>query len=508
MSISKENNRIAKNTLFLYIRMLFVLIVSLYTSRVVLNTLGVVDFGVFNVVAGFVTMFSFLNTSLVGAIQRYYNYEGAKYGDEGIRNVYNTALFIQSLLAIIVVLLLETFGLWYVNNVMVIPVDRLDVAKFLFHTSVLSTAIVIMQIPYSAAVVSFEKMDYYAVVGIIDVILKLLIVIALPYLPYDKLFVYALLSLLIAVADFLLYFIYSKRHFVALRFKRMFDRTLFRSMLSFSGWNVVGTFSTMAYTQGLNLLLNFFFGPIVNAARGVAAQVMNAIHGFSINITVAFRPQLVESYAKGNYGKTRQFLFIESKICFIMLLLLSLPVILEIKYILHLWLGDAVPEYTEIFTVLVLVQMLMSAFNPAFTQISHATGKVKLFQLATSALALLILPLSYFVLKTGAEPYSVFLVTIVMTLATLFVCMLVVKKIFPYSIREYCVQVLFPCLMVSVLVPVLPLLICYYMEPSFIRLLIVVGVCSILIIFLSYLIILRAKEREVVKGYVRGLIKR
>ena len=264
----------------------------------------------------------------------------------------------------------------------------------------------------------------------------------------------------------------------------------------------------MAYTQGLNLLLNFFFGPIVNAARGVAAQVMNAIHGFSINITVAFRPQLVESYAKGNYGKTRQFLFIESKICFIMLLLLSLPVILEIKYILHLWLGDAVPEYTEIFTVLVLVQMLMSAFNPAFTQISHATGKVKLFQLATSALALLILPLSYFVLKTGAEPYSVFLVTIVMTLATLFVCMLVVKKIFPYSIREYCVQVLFPCLMVSVLVPVLPLLICYYMEPSFIRLLIVVGVCSILIIFLSYLIILRAKEREVVKGYVRGLIKR
>ena len=482
--------------------MFFVLIVSLYTSRVVLRTLGVVDFGVYNVVAGFVTMFSFLNTSLVGAIQRYYNFESAKNGDEGVTRVYNTALFIQSLLSIVLVLLLETFGLWYLNNVMVIPLERMEAARFLFHTSVLSTVIVIMQIPYSAAIVSFERMDFYAAVGIIDVLFKLGIVIALPYLPFDKLIVYSLLSLLIAVLGFLLYYIYAKKHFIALRFKRMFNSDLFKSMLSFSGWNVVGTFSTMAYSQGLNLILNFFFGPIVNAARGIASQVMNAIQGFSINITVAFRPQLVESYAKGNYERTRSFLYAESKICFIMLYLLALPVILEIDYILKLWLGYSVPEYTNIFTVLVLVQMLASAFNPAFTQVSHATGRVKEFQLSTSFLALLILPLSYFVLKLGAEPYMVFVVTIIMTIITLFVCMLVVRKIFPYSIREYLTKVLGPCFLVIIISPLFPMMLSYYIQPSFGRLILTTMICTTCTLLLSYFIILQDKERLMVKEFL------
>lgn len=495
-----NNRRIAKNTMFLYIRMIFVLIISLYTSRVILKVLGVTDFGVYNVVAGFITMFSFLNTSLVSAIQRFYNYEKSIQGEVGVTKVYNTALLIQVSLALLVLFLLETFGLWYLNNVMVIPVDRIVASRWLYHASVLSTIVVILQIPYSAAIVSFEKMDYYAVVGIVDIVLKLAIVLLLPFFPYDKLVVYGILLLVVSIIDFLLYFVYSKKYFKTIYFyKKYIERKMFKSMLSFSGWNFVGTFATLAYSQGLNLLLNFFFGPIVNAARGLASMVMSAIHGFSINITVAFRPQLVESYANRDYNKTHQIMYSESKICYLMLFLLVVPVILEINYILHLWLGEEVPENTEIFTILILIQMLVSSFNPAFTQITHAVGRLKNFQIVTSIIALSVVPISYIVLKLGAEPYSVFVVSIFLTMITLFACMLLVKQIFNYSIRDYSRSVLLPSALISLFSPVLPLLIHILLPQSFLRLTLVTIVSIICTCILSYFLLLDFRERTFAK---------
>ncbi len=273
-----KNSRIARNTLFRYVRMFFAMVVALYTSRVLLQTLGVVDFGVNNVVAGFVTMFSFLNSSLTGAIQRYYNFEKSTQGAEGIGKVYHTSMLIQVSMAIIVFVLLEGFGVWYLNNVMVIPEDRMLAANILFQCSTVSLLFLIISIPYSAAIMSFEHMDYYAIVGVLDVVLKLVIVLILPYLGSDKLITYASLLFLISIINFLLYFVYARRKFDALRLRGERDKSLLKSMLVFSGWNFFGTFSNVVYQQGVNLLLNFFFGPVVNAARGISAYVSQALH--------------------------------------------------------------------------------------------------------------------------------------------------------------------------------------------------------------------------------------
>ena len=500
-----DNGRIARNTLFLYIRMIFILIVSLYTSRVILTVLGVVDFGVYSVVAGFVTMFSFLNASLVGAIQRYYNYEKSNNGDDGIQNVYNTSLRIQIFLAIVVLLLLESIGLWYLNNVMVIPSDRMVAAQFLYQSVVLSAIIVILQIPYSAAIVSFERMDFYAFVGIIDIILKLLIVILLPFLQYDKLIIYSFLLFLVSIIDFLLYFFYAKTQFNSLVYVRKTTMKLLKPMLSFSGWNVIGTFAALAYTQGLNLILNVFYGPIVNAANGLANMVMSAIHGFSINVTVAFRPQLIESYANNDYDKTREIMFSESRICFIMLYMFVLPVVLEIDKILEVWLGVNVPEHTALFTILVLIQMLVSAFNPAFTQVIHATGNLKNFQVVTSIIALSVIPGAYFILSLGCDAYMVFIVSIIWQMITALVCMILVRKVFEYDVRDFIKTVILPSIFVALISPALPLLCIYYMPSSFIRLVVVSIVSIICTLSISYLCLLRVEEKVFIKRKVKPI---
>ena len=243
--VSSNNKTIAKNTAFLYIRMIVVLLVSLYTTRVVLRVLGVVDYGVYNVVGGFVSMFGFLNTSLVGATQRYYNFETSRNGIEGLRKVYTASLVIQSLLALVILFLLETFGIWYVNHVMVVPPERVMAANFLFQFSTISLLLVIMQIPYSAAIVSFERMDYYALVGVIDVFLRLVIVIALPFFVFDKLILYGLFILSIGIVNYFLFYIYAKKNFLDLKIAKPISRALFKEMLSFSGWNVLGTFAGM-----------------------------------------------------------------------------------------------------------------------------------------------------------------------------------------------------------------------------------------------------------------------
>lgn len=506
--MDSSNHRIAKNTFYLYIRMIFVLVVSLYTSRVVLRTLGVMDYGVYNVVAGFVSMFSFLNTSLTGAVQRFYNFEGAKNGEAGIQKVYETSFYIQLLFSIAVLLVLETVGLWYIYKVMVIPPDRFGAAVLLFHLSVASLLVVMMQIPYSSAVMSFERMNYYAVVGIIDVLLKLVIVLVLPYISYDKLAVYALLVFLISVIDFFLYYIYSKNNFSSLKLKRNFDRPLFKSMLSFSGWNFFGTFTNVFYAQGISLLLNFFFGPVINAARGIANQVMSALHGFSVNIVAAFRPQLVESYAENNYDRTRFIMFSEAKCSYFMILYLAIPIIIEINYILGIWLGnDIVPEYATSFTVLVLVNMLVSSCNSPFTQVTHATGKMKHFHLITGLLTALNIPFSYIALKMGAEPTSVFTIAILMSIITQIACVLVVRHYFDFGVRNYVKSVILPCIIVTVLSPVLPLLIHCYFEESFFRLLGVVAISIASVTLLIYLLALDSKEKELVNSKTRQLLK-
>lgn len=507
--VKADNKRIAKNTIFLYVRMFFVLIVSLYTSRVVLNTLGVSDYGVYNVVGGFVSLFGFLNATLSTSMSRFFNYEGGQRGEDGVKDVYTAGFWIHVLLAVVVLILLETFGLWYINNVMVVPADRLHAANILFQYSILSMTLVILQIPYTSAIMSYERMDFYAIVSIIDVVLKLLIVLALPLIPLDKLVSYATLTLIITIINFLLYFIYAKKNFIALKLGKTINKKLFRSFLSFSGWNLVGTFAFILKGQGLNMILNVFFGTVINAARGIASQINGAIFGFSSNIVTAFRPQIVDSYSKNNYDRVLKMFFSESKVCYCLLLVLVVPVILEIDFILHIWLGDAVPDYANIFAILGLVDMLICSLNTPLTQVTFATGKIKTYQIVSSCINLLLLPVCYVFLKIGYDATSVFVITIVFSLINQVGCLICMKKVFPYSLRAYIKSVIIPLAIVSILLPVIPLILKTYLTSSFIRLVLICVSDLTLAICLIYFLVLNKSEKSFVIDFIfKKILKR
>lgn len=503
---ASANKRLAKNTLFLYLRMFLVLVVSLYTTRVVLNALGVVDYGIYNVVAGFVSMFAFLNTSMSNGIQRFYNFKLGSEGEDSIKKVYNTALVIQSLLALIVVILLETVGLWYLNVKMVIPSERMATAQWIYQFSVMSLVIVIMQIPYSAAIMAHERMSYYAYVSIIEVVLKLVFALILPHVDSDKLLVYGVYSLGISLLNFLLFFIYSKRNFKSIVFQRVFYKDLFVNMLSFSGWNIFGTFAYMIKNQGLNVLLNAFFGPVVNAARGVSTMISSAIQGFQSNIVISFRPQVVGSYAEGNYHRVTNLMFSLSKISYYMLYVISVPVIIELTYILHLWLGDTIPEYTEPFTVLVLLIMIVSALNTPLSQVVHATGKMRNYQVVTSIFICLILPVAWVFLKLGGDPVTVYWISLIITCLNQVICMLLLKRVYDYSIRAYIKEIIVSCLLVSIGGLILPVVAHFFMPESFWRLVVVtlLGVSSTAAC--AYLTF-NKEEKQLVQGFVKKIIK-
>ncbi len=500
---STGNKRIARNTAFLYVRMVFVLLVSLYTTRVVLHVLGVVDYGINNVVAGFVSLFAFLNTSMTNGIQRFYNFKLGSEGPDSLKKVFNMALLIQGGLAVVIVALLETLGIWYLENEMVIPSDRMDAARWIFQFSVASLVMLVLQIPYSAAIMAHEKMDYYAFVSIFDSIAKLGIALIIPFIGKDKLITYGFLILLIAAANFVLYYGYARIKFKEIRIERGFDKDLLKSMVSFSGWNVFGTFAYMMKSQGLNLLLNAFFGPVVNAARGVSNQIMGAIQGFSANIVVSFRPQVVQSYAAGDRERVRKLFFSLSKISFILLYSISVPIVIDLSFILRLWLGSDIPEYTIPFTVLVLVNMVVSSLHTPLTQVVHAVGKMKVFQLTISIIICSILPISWVFLRFGAEPTTVYWVSFIVTIINQIVCVFVVRAIFPFSIREYLSKVILPCFIFVLLSPLLPLIVHHFMQESLVRLLTVLFVSVVSSASIIYALLLDEREQTVVRSFFK-----
>ena len=500
---SANNKKIAKNTLFLYLRMILTLMVSLLTTRVVLKALGVEDYGIYNVVAGFVSMFTFLNTSMSNGIQRFYNFKLGTNDNSSITGVYNSGLQIQGLLAITILILLETIGAWYMHTQMVIPAERMETAMWVFHFSVLSILFVILQIPYSAAIIAYERMDYYAYVSIFDVVAKLLIAYLLMTTNHDRLLLYGFFNLLVSIISFFLYLIYSKNQFKHLTFRFKYYKEYFRPMLSFSGWNIFGSFAYMIKGQGLNMLLNVFFGPVVNAARGISNMIMSAIQGFQGNIVVAFRPQLVQSYSSGEFSRVKNLFYSLSKISYLMLTILSIPIILELDYILNIWLDDVIPDYTKSFTILVLVNMVISSLNTPVSQVVHATGRMKNYQIATSVVVCGILPVSWALLKLGYEPNSVYITSLLISMLNQIVCNIYLKKIFPYSLLEYVRNVILPCSIFTVLAPILPLLIIHSIPSSFARLLIVACLSVIASCIVAYIVVLNQSEKMLLLNFIK-----
>lgn len=505
---SANNKRIAKNSIFLSIRMVFVLLISLYSTRVLLTALGVDDYGVYNVVCGFVSMFAFLNTSMSNGIQRFFNYEFGKNGNEGAQKVYNTGLIIQVILALGIVATIEPFGIWYIQNKMVIPADRLLAAHWIFQFAMVSFVFNIIQAPYTAAVMAHERMDFYAALSVFDAIIKLAIVIILPYLNGDSLILYGLLWMLISVINWFLYFVYSKKNFVEIKLGYYSNNSLFKSMLVFSGWNMFGTFSGVVREQGLNLIMNMFFGPVVNAARGVAAQINAGLQGFVQNITTPVRPQIVQSYAQKNLGRTMNLTYSISKLSCYFLTMMAIPICVEIDYILGLWLGDNIPEHTSAFAIIVIMCSYQGNLNFAVSTVVHATGKMRNYQFWTSFVKLLSIPMGYILLKQGMMPEFALLTVFVFDWAGHIVALFILRTLIDFSILNYTKKVLVP--IVAVIVSSLLVVISVHgiIDNATIRFFVVgfIGVATTSA--LSYLIGLNKGEKALVKDFVKNLIKK
>lgn len=504
--INTSNKRIAKNSIFLSARMVIVLIITLYSTRVILQVLGVEDYGVYNVVCGFVFMFSFLNTSMSNGIQRFFNYEYGKEGESGANKVYCTSIYIQALLAIIVVILVEAFGLWYLHNKMVIPIDRMFAAELIFQFAVLMFVIGIMQAPFSAAVVAHERLDFYAILSVVDALLKLGIVFLLKIIPADKLILYGLLSTMVSLLNIIIYFVYCRKNFEEIRFKRGLDRPLFNKMLGFSGWNLFGSFSGVMENQGINLVMNYFYGPVVNAARGVASQINSGVHSFVVNITMPVRPQVTQSYARGEVSRTMSLTYGVSKLSSAIILMLALPASVEITYLLHLWLGDSIPDHTAMFTVLILLTSLVNNLNAAISNVVHATGVMRKYQLWGSIVRVCSIPIAYFLIELYDIPELGLVAVLFTATATHTVCLLIAKKLVGFSLRDYTSKVVVPIIIVLALCLGVLLPFHCLLNEGFLRLLLIC-VLSVITVSLSFFYIAFNKsERQLAIQLLKPLI--
>ena len=340
---SQKNKQIARNTLFLYFRMLFIMCISLYTSRVILEALGVSDYGIYNVVGGFVAMFALISSSLTSACTRFLNYEMGKGSASRLRTVFSTSLTVHIILACIIALLCESFGVWYVNNKMVIPEARLIAANWVFQISVLNFCINLVTVPFNAAIIAHEKMSTFAYVSIFEGISRLVICFLVMWISFDHLITYALLYMLVQVSVMAMYQVYCNRHFDECHYRFSIDKKLTKQMFSYSGWHVFGNSASILNRQGVDLVLNLFCGTILNAAKGISNQVMNAVASFANNFMIALNPQITKSYAKGDYDYMLSLLYRGSRFSYYLLFFLSLPIILNTDFIMHIWLKN-VPE--------------------------------------------------------------------------------------------------------------------------------------------------------------------
>lgn len=504
---TNANIRIARNTFYMTIRMILVLCLTLFSTRVVLNALGVVEYGVYNVVAGFVSLFSFLGTSMSNAIQRFYNYEYAQKGVTGAKIVFNTSILIQLVLAILLVLILELIGPWYIQNKMVLPESLIVTAKNLFHLSVISFVCVIFQAPFVAAVMAHERMGFFSIVSVLDATLKLSIAFSLPYFVGSSLVIYGLLLLISQLIILTLYIIYTRIRFEEVRFSISYDIILLKSMLSFSGWNIFGTFSGVMKEHGVNIIMNLFFGPVVNAAKGIANQVNNGIQSFVSNIIIPARPHLVQSYSLGKIHRVMNLTYSVSKFSTLVLYMIALPLISEIDYVLKLWLGTNIPEYSASFVKIVVVISFINNLNGSISGVVHASGKMKNYQLFGALVNILAVPVVYMALRIGGTPQLAMVLVAFITLINQIVCMMVLRTIVSYSYKDYILKVILPFILVLIATFWIPIIVKLIIEPSFYRLFIITILCILAVLIATYYCGVTPEERVYLKEFIIKLTR-
>ena len=404
MSKSAVNNkRIAKNTLLLYLRMLFLMCISLYTSRVILQTLGVQDFGIYNVVGSFVALFAVVSKSLSAAASRFLNFEMGKCNAERLSKVFSTTLIIHILLALIIAIMAEVIGVWFVNNKMVVPHDRLYAANWAFQISILTFCVNLITVPFNAAIIAHERMKIFAIIGIYEGIAKLLICYLLLVSPIDRLIFYAFLFLFTQIGVMAANVLFCRKNFDESRARFVYDKSLIKEIFGFASWNMIGASSNILRNQGGNILLNMFFGPLVNAARAVANQVLHAVEGFVGNFMTALNPQITQTYASGEHDRMMTLIYSGARFSFYMLFALCLPIIVNTDYLLHIWLST-VPEHSVLFVQLTLIYCMIESISRPLVTAQLATGNIRNYQLLVGGLQLLNLPIDYILLSLNYPP--------------------------------------------------------------------------------------------------------
>lgn len=501
------SKRLAKNTMLLYVRMLLVMFVGLYTSRVILQTLGVEDFGIYNVVGGVVSMFSLLSGSLSSAISRFITFALGKGDKEHLKKVFSTSVTIQIILTAIIIVVAEIAGIWFINHKMMIDAERLSAAHWCFQFSLLTFAVNLISIPYNAAIVAHERMAAFAYISVVEVVGKLLIAYGIGMVAFDKLVVYGLLLAILALVIRLLYGIYCSKHFEECHYHFIWDSKLLKEIFSFSGWNFIGSSAALFRDQGGNILLNLFFGPSVNAARGIAMQVNHAVYGFVQNFMTALKPQITKNYASGNHDQVMKLIFVGSRFSFYLLLFLALPVIINTRYILSLWLG-VLPDHVVQFTRLVLIFALCESISNPLIVAQAATGKIRNYQIIVGGCIMLCFPISYLLFRVGFPPEATFLTSIAISFICLFIRLILLRKMIGLSLGKFMKNVCINIVAVSFFAFIVPYIMHEYLNDElecFVLTTAVSCICSGVSIFF---IGCNKEERSLVLNNVSKLYKK
>jgi len=483
---SSSNKRIAKNTALFYFRMLITMLVSLYTSRIVLNVLGVENYGIYNVVGGVVVLFSFLNNAMSVSTSRFLTVELGRKEYDKLNKTFSAALSIHIGIAILVFILAETIGLWFVLNKLVIPDDRMNAAIWVYQFSILSSMVGLTQVPYNATIIAHEKMDVYAYVSILDVSLKLIIVFAITWIAgIDKLILYSILIFMVSLTTAMTYRIYSKRKYAECTYRWNWDKSLYKKMINFSGWSLLSSFAWVMVNQGSSILINLFFGPAMSAAQAIAIQVNAAISNFVTNFRTAVNPQIIKLYANNEKEKMFTLVFQSSVYSYFILLFLILPVFLETDFILSIWLKKP-PENAVLFVKLILIFTLIQTFDAAFVIVLQAVGRIKENALLGATLGLLfLLPTTYILFKFGFQAQALYYIMILNAFILSFgVKPYLLYKIAGMNVKDYLKKVVVPVIKVTPAAILLPFLIAFYMHEGILRFFIL-GMVSVLSVSLS-----------------------
>lgn len=502
MTNPENSHRIARNTVVLYVRMLLIMILSLYISRVVLNALGSEDYGIYNVVAGIVILLAFLNNAMTGATQRYLSFEIGTGNIEKVRKIFHNSLIIHIGLVVIIVLLAETVGLWFLKTQLNIPEERLHAAEFVYQFSIITFSLSIIQVPFRASLIAREDMGIYAGISIFEVLLKLIVALLLTRIGYDSLKLYSILLTLVSLLVLLVYIFTTYRKYQEISLKIVAEQKLLKEMTQYAGWSVFGSSASVIYQQGINFLLNIFFNVVVNAARAISLQLTVALNSFITSFQTAVNPQIVKAYASGNREYMFKLIFNSSKFTFFILYIFSLPVLFEIDIILKFWL-KTVPEYTSIFAQLAIIDLLINSVSNPLMIAAQATGRIKVYQLVVGGLLLFNLPISWILLANGFPPEVTFIVSIALSVLSLLARMLMLRGLVGLNIPEFIQLVILPIITVSTVSLIIPFTLKWISGSEILLIL----SCLIFTTLISYYLGLKKQERGQVIGFLKAFIK-